>query len=110
MVMTAPLSGVPSRWITLPRSTAARVSTIVPLLTPVWMAFGPVYRNAVDEPIVVTALSATGGAWPAGSGGLGGPGGVVVAVSVGVAVAVTVAVTVPVGVAVGVAVVAVVVA
>ena len=64
-----PEMGVPSPLRTRPRSTATRVISMVPGMTPVWMGSAPVYRNSVDEAMSVGTLGSTGGATVAGSGG-----------------------------------------
>src|SRR5437870_3827357 len=91
--------------MTLPRRTAVRVSWIVPLSTPVWMGFGPLYRNWLAPYTVVATLKSSGGATAAGSGGrlrVGVAVGVLVDVGVGVSVGSGVGVGVEVGVGVSV--------
>src|SRR5450759_1704322 len=67
--MVTPESGVWSRCLTLPRMTAARFASMVPGATPVWIGFGPVYKNSVAPASNVATPGGIGGAMEAGSGG-----------------------------------------
>src|SRR6266403_1909172 len=69
MVTRTALKPAPVESMTLPRTIAARLRSIVPGATPVCTGFGPVYRNPVDSAMVVATEGSTGGAIVAGSGG-----------------------------------------
>src|SRR5689334_14859232 len=68
--MPTPDSGVPSRCVTFPRRTAARIATMVPGATPAWMGLEPAYRKAVEVERSVNWVGLTVGATVFGSGGM----------------------------------------
>src|SRR4029453_10560684 len=70
MVMRTPGSGLPARVFTLPLTTAARTSSMVPGVTPNWTAFVPVYRKLLASATIVATPLAGSGATVAGSGGI----------------------------------------
>src|SRR5437660_7369882 len=97
--------GWPSRAMTLPRSTATRLESIVPWATPVCIGVLPVYRNWVEVRTSEATLLFSGGATLLGSGGSTSVGPrVAVGVPVGLAVAVTLGVLLAVGLGVAVSV------